>query len=67
MRSIEVFDLLNNSIFKLGSMNYNEKGIFFNIELEAGEKWIGVQSGRRGSKTNDHYDVQIVLAKYLDK
>lgn len=61
---IEIFDNKNTSVLKAGDFAINRSKLT-DFKLEAGERLIGVKSGRRGKPKNKHYDVQFIVGKQV--
>jgi hypothetical protein len=62
---IEIFDDKNTSVLKAGDFTNDSNSQLTNFQIEAGERLIGVKSGRRGSDINRHYDVQFILGRQV--
>ena len=64
MMGIEIFNDKNVSVLKAGNFK-TENSKWTEIKIEAGERLIGVKSGRRGSDLNGNYDVQFIVGKQV--
>lgn len=60
---IEIFDAQGNKLLQAGKQT-DSRSSWFEFELEAGERMIGLKSGRREKQICQHYDVQFVLGRH---
>ena len=67
LMGIEIFDDKNVSILKAGDFTQDQYTKLTEIKIEAGERLIGVKSGRRGETTNKHFDVQFIVGKKVQE
>ena len=58
-----MFDKKNISVLKAGGISDDNSKQSIDLKIEAGERLIGVKSGRRGENTNLQFDVQFIVGK----
>lgn len=63
---IEIFDDKCNSVLQAGDFD-NSASKLTDFKLDAGERLIGVKSGRRGKDENKHFDVQFIVGKQVSE
>ena len=66
MTGIQFFDKNNRTILKAGFWTAASIYKEHRINLQEGERIIGVKSGRRGKSEAYHYDVQFIIGKIVE-